>query len=399
MSQSTEGPTGQRPGTGPAAFARLLLVASLFLGCVSIAPSTAPETASPALPATSTTTTAPSASSATASPAPTTIRTPSPSPPAAGPTFDELNANSEIATFDDLETNSFDWVAHTLYFKGIVAWVVPTEPQGALMGIEVNRQHDTVYARYTGTDTFAEGGWVEFVGQYSGLFDYETESGDRITLPAFQSLGQQGIRLAAVASFEDDLSACTDRAHQLFAYHWAGSYDWFFNDTSTPAGLDHDEVLAVLERSIGNITEARNDCGLPDNVSATAQFMGTTDEKTGIIAPLECPAGDGVSIVGFGRLPPDILGLTCPIWHDDVVTEVDISLNNRMDWALSVDECFFQELLEATATHEFGHAFGLAHVNEGKHPDLTMSTISNGPCSADEISLGLGDILGLEQMY
>lgn len=324
---------------------------------------------------------------------------PTPEPPPTVSTFDELNANSEIATYHDLQTDGIDWVAHTLYFRGIVSWIVPSEPQGALMGIEVDRQHDIVYTRYTGTDTFAQGAWVEFVGQYSGLFTYETDGGDQITVPAFQSLGQQNIRLAAGAGFEDELTACTDRAHQVFGWHWTTSYDWLFNDTSTPSDLDPQEALAVLQRSVENITSARNDCGLPDNVSAAEQFQGTTDQKTGITALPACPAPDGLSIVGFGRLPRDILGLTCPIWHDDVVTEVDISFNSRMDWALSPGDCLFGELLEATATHEFGHAFGLAHVSESKHPDLTMSTTSNGPCDAEEITLGLGDVVGLEQLY
>ncbi len=75
-------------------------------------------------------------------------------------------------------------------------------------------------------------------------------------------------------------------------------------------------------------------------------------------------------------------------------------INSAMPWALSQEECLgWEELLEATATHEFGHIFGLAHVSERLHGDLTMSPTSNGPCDAEEISLGLGDILGLEELY
>ena len=46
-----------------------------------------------------------------------------------------------------------------------------------------------------------------------------------------------------------------------------------------------------------------------------------------------------------------------------------------------------------------GHVFGLAHVSEEDHGDQTMSRMSNGFCFENETSLGLGDILGLEELY
>jgi len=87
-----------------------------------------------------------------------------------------------------------------------------------------------------------------------------------------------------------------------------------------------------------------------------------------------------------------------PSWKS--VTEVDMAINSAIPWALSVDACdWYSELLEPTATHEFGHVFGLDHVSERLHSALTMSPMSNGPCSTDETSLGLGDILGVEELY
>ncbi len=55
--------------------------------------------------------------------------------------------------------------------------------------------------------------------------------------------------------------------------------------------------------------------------------------------------------------------------------------------------------LEAVATHEMGHVFGLGHVPEETHGKLTMSPQLNGPCQAAEATLGLGDVAGLEQRY
>jgi predicted Zn-dependent protease len=82
------------------------------------------------------------------------------------------------------------------------------------------------------------------------------------------------------------------------------------------------------------------------------------------------------------------------------MTEADIRINSNVDWALSVASCtYLDELLEPTMTHEIGHAYGLGHVSEASHGRLTMSTISDGPCSNAETTLGLGDIRGLRHLY
>ena len=54
--------------------------------------------------------------------------------------------------------------------------------------------------------------------------------------------------------------------------------------------------------------------------------------------------------------------------------------------------------LQAVATHEFGHAFGLGHVKEGLHANLTMAPYIL-PCQSSEARLGLGDVRGLRALY
>lgn len=54
--------------------------------------------------------------------------------------------------------------------------------------------------------------------------------------------------------------------------------------------------------------------------------------------------------------------------------------------------------VEGVATHEMGHVFGLSHVSESAHGNLTMSTKAR-PCTASDTTLGLGDVLGLRKKY
>jgi hypothetical protein len=193
---------------------------------------------------------------------------------------------------------------------------------------------------------------------------------------------------------------CADPTYELSGYTWAGDFGWFFQQSSTPERYNSNDVLAAIEAGFDNITSARNDCGLPDRVSASAVYTG---------AALGKPCSDfadGFNLVGFGEMPEDLdertIAFTCPyqgVGENDVV-EIDIVINPEISWAMSQDDCQHpEEMLEATITHEVGHVFGLAHVNERRHGDLTMSTSSNGPCHNEESSLGLGDVLGLEELY
>ena len=49
-------------------------------------------------------------------------------------------------------------------------------------------------------------------------------------------------------------------------------------------------------------------------------------------------------------------------------------------------------------THEFGHAYGLAHASTFRNPNLTMQPLVRA-CSMGHSTLGLGDMLGLEKKY
>jgi hypothetical protein len=192
---------------------------------------------------------------------------------------------------------------------------------------------------------------------------------------------------------------CNDRAHSFTDGRWQTSYSWRFRGSSTPDGITRAGAARALQAAMTNITEAHNDCGLEDRVSAEAFYFGSTNRRPGVTASGGCGQRDEYNVVGFGRVPNGIAGLTCVWVAGDRILEADVRLDAGTRWATSLATCHLESMLEAVATHEFGHVFGLGHVSEGRHGRLTMSTRLDGLCNNQESLLGLGDIRGLEALY
>ena len=102
-------------------------------------------------------------------------------------------------------------------------------------------------------------------------------------------------------------------------------------------------------------------------------------------------------MVAFGELPSGILAVTCN-WDENYNTIAsDIKVNKQgVRWTTSPSSrsCRGMYDLEGVMTHERGHTFGMGHVSETGHGNLTMSTNINGACQMTERSLGRGDVLG-----
>jgi hypothetical protein len=187
---------------------------------------------------------------------------------------------------------------------------------------------------------------------------------------------------------------CQDGAFRLLGGRWTRTYEWSFKRSSTPSGLDRAAVTNTLTRSFDNVTNARNDCGRQDNVSATHDYLGVTTRSP------NCRSRDGYNVVGFGRMDLGVLAVTCFWMSNGRIIEADMRINDRESWSLAMNGCQGDRLmLEATITHEAGHVFGLDHVGERRHGRLTMSPYIDGPCNNNEATLGRGDMLGLEQIY
>lgn len=187
---------------------------------------------------------------------------------------------------------------------------------------------------------------------------------------------------------------CADETHNFLGGKWFRTYKWSFNAAHIASGLRVKGARAKILEAFANITNANNDCGRPDRISARAEFLGTLSQA------VNCREPDGHNVVGFGKLPFGVLAVTCFWIRNGRMVEADIKITNQEEWALgSRGRCSSQPVLEATLTHEIGHVFGLDHVSERRHGRLTMSSFLDGPCQNSESTLGLGDMLGLETLY
>lgn len=186
---------------------------------------------------------------------------------------------------------------------------------------------------------------------------------------------------------------CKDATYNVAGPRWQSAFRWSFRASTTPAYLPRNSAEAAIRRGIGNIVNARNDCGRPDRVTARAKYLGRTS------AAPSCKKTDGRNVVGFRSLPSGVAARACWWMIGNRIVEADVQISTSVRWATSLAGCFDQLMLEAVMTHEAGHVFGLGHVGERRHGRLTMSTYIDGPCNNQESTLGLGDLLGLEALY
>jgi Matrixin len=204
-----------------------------------------------------------------------------------------------------------------------------------------------------------------------------------------------GLQLQATTT----TNPCLDGAYALYGVKWAKSYAWSFQASSTPS-MSQSSAATTLKSAANHITSGYNSCGLADNIGATNSYLGTTSTGSGISTSAGCTGTDGKNVVSFGTLPNGYLGMTCWWSMSSTTFEADVKLNKAYyQWYMSKPSvCAATWSVNAAATHEFGHVFGLAHVSETYHPTLTMST-TIWACQGSESTLGLGDVKGLNSLY
>lgn len=194
---------------------------------------------------------------------------------------------------------------------------------------------------------------------------------------------------------------CTDTAYSLLTgAGWQGAYEWRFRQSTTPPELTETRARNALRASVDTITDAKNRCGAADSVSVTNTYRGTTRDASNVTSEPACVADpDDQNVTEFGPIGgTGVLAVTCVYTTPDRIWHADVRLNTSFTWWVS-GPCNNAIGLKAVATHEYGHAFGVGHVDEASHRNLTMSTGLNDGCSNFEASLGKGDVRALNALY
>lgn len=199
-----------------------------------------------------------------------------------------------------------------------------------------------------------------------------------------------------------DPPACQDRTFHLEGgHHWKSPLRYHVNLHGLPKRLRSSTVISQVKKANANMRTGRNTCHKPRLRTPTSHYVGRTGVKPNVrVEAAACGKYNSSNVVGFGNLPGGLLGWTC-FWYydrDGRMAGADIVMDNGKYLVTKLPRpCTARWDFEGAITHEWGHAYGMAHTGSG-HDNLTMQHELT-PCSTYARTLGLGDWLGMNQLY
>jgi hypothetical protein len=195
--------------------------------------------------------------------------------------------------------------------------------------------------------------------------------------------------------------ACKDESKRLEGFKEKNTLRWKLNTGVIPGRYNKDAVAGAIKKGAHNVDQLNNNCSLSASAAIPISYDGLTGKRSNLDSHGNCTTINNYSTVDFGSIP--VAARTCS-WYvikdgRDNLVESDIRFDTDQPFTATPGSggCSAKLDFQGTATHEFGHAVGLAHVGTD-HKNLTM-TARLPVCSQGPRTLGLGDVNGLKGLY
>ncbi|MBF4603395.1 matrixin family metalloprotease [Curtobacterium sp. VKM Ac-2884] len=198
---------------------------------------------------------------------------------------------------------------------------------------------------------------------------------------------------AAPAATTAATTKCTSTANARNGYRWSSTVKWYYNESGQRSTYAKDALRKAANAWTGTIAS----CGRSVTSSARNSYVRLATQAPGLTDKGGCTASNGYSVVGWGKLPSGTLGVTC-VWYDGngIAKESDQRYATSYNWSSTATCSGARFDTQAVATHEWGHLYGLGHVQTGT--DQVMEP-SGGYCDTGSRTLGFGDMTGIAAIY